>query len=135
MILKLRRDLTAFDKRHGMQPIIGAFLCRFLSICSSERSLDLSPFSHPKALPAQVGLFILKLLRFICHSDESWCAVPSSQLVERGRASRSGKKETLMVSERATHWLRARSALFKSEEEQREMERKEKEEDSNGLLG
>ena len=99
-------------------------------------SLDLSPFSHPKALPAQVGLFILKLLRFICHSDESWCAVPSSQLVERGRASRSGKKETLMVSERATHWLRARSsALFKSEEEQREMERKKKEEDSNGLLG
>ena len=48
---------------------------------------------------------------------------------------RSGKEETLMVSERATHWLRARSALFKSEEEQREMERKEKEEDSNGLLG
>ena len=134
MILKLRRDLTAFDKRHGMQSI-GAFLCRFLSICSSERSLDLSPFSHPKALPAQVGLFILKLLRFICHSDESWCAVPSSQLVERGRASRSGKKETLMVSERATHWLRARSALFKPEEEQREMERKEKVEDSNGLLG
>ena len=40
-----------------------------------------------------------------------------------------------MVSEKATHWLRARSALFKSEEEQREMERKEKEEDSNGLLG
>ena len=114
---------------------LGAFLCRFLSICSSERSLDLSPFSHPKALPAQVGLFILKLLRFICHSDESWCAVPSSQLVERGRASRSGKKETLMVSERATHWLRARSALFKSEEEQREMERKEKVEDSIGLLG
>ena len=41
---------------------------------------------------------------------------------------RSGKKETLMVSERATHWLRARSALFKSEEEdrEREMEREKK---------
>ena len=86
MFLNFMRDLTAFDKRYGM-PFLEAFLCRFLSICSSERSLDLSPFSHPKALPAQVGLFILKLLRFICHSDESWCAVPSSQLVERGRAS------------------------------------------------
>ena len=34
------------------------------------------------------------------------------------RGPHSGKQETLMVSERATHWL----ALFKSEEEDRERE-------------
>ena len=45
------------------------------------------------------------------------------------RGPHSGKQETLMVSERATHWL----ALFKSEEEDRErgMER----DDFNGFGG
>ena len=48
---------------------------------------------------------------------------------------RSGKKETLMVSERATHWLRARSALFKSEEEDREREREMEREKKKTPMG